>query len=97
MNNNLYYSDGNDSALLLRNDNGTQYTFGQWENYWNGTDFDSKSPEPSDPLFVNPDLNDFSLKSASPAIGAGIKIDYISTDYDGITYSNPPSLGAIEY
>jgi parallel beta-helix repeat protein len=41
----------------------------------------------SDALFTNPGLADFTLKSGSPAIGAGVYIAGVST-------ANPPNIGA---
>jgi hypothetical protein len=38
-----------------------------------------------------------SLESNSPAIGAGIAIGGLTTDYNGSTRPNPPALGALEY
>jgi uncharacterized repeat protein (TIGR02059 family) len=51
----------------------------------------------SNPLFVS--SSDFHLQSTSPAINAGIFITTptILTDYDGVTISNPPEIGAYEY
>lgn len=95
--NNLYYSGGNNSSLLLRITNGTDYTFGDWNSYQNETNFDINSVEPKDPLFSNPDKNDFSLKLSSPAIGNGIQNECVILDYEGNSYSNPPSIGALEY
>lgn len=49
----------------------------------------------ADPLFVSaPD--DLRLKPGSPAIGAGTSSGAPSTDQDGKTRSNPPTLGAYE-
>jgi hypothetical protein len=61
----------------------------------------------SNPLFVNqPSLTlkneseldnfNFHLSAASPAIGHGIAVVGVPTDYDGATRSNPPSIGAFE-
>ena len=61
----------------------------------------------SDPMFVNePPLTvvsesqfdnfNFNLSSTSPAISAGIAISGITTDFNGNTRPNPPTLGAIE-
>jgi uncharacterized repeat protein (TIGR02059 family) len=46
-----------------------------------------------DPLFVS--STDFHLQSASPSIGKGINVG-LTTDYDGNTWKNPPSIGAFE-
>jgi hypothetical protein len=37
------------------------------------------------------------LSSGSPAIGAGVAITGITTDYNGVTRPNPPAIGALEY
>jgi len=47
------------------------------------------------PLLVS--ASDFHLSSGSPAIGAGIFVDSLTSDYDGIAYTNPPSIGAFEW
>jgi hypothetical protein len=54
----------------------------------------------SDPLLVaesNPDAINPNLTVSSPAIGAGAYISAITTDYNGVTRPNPPSIGALEY
>jgi len=38
----------------------------------------------------------FSLSSASPAIGSGIYLPSVTLDYTGAQRSNPPSIGAYE-
>jgi hypothetical protein len=49
----------------------------------------------TDPLFVS--SSDFHLQAGSPAIGKGIKIAGITTDFAGTTLNDPPSIGAYEY
>ena len=49
----------------------------------------------SNPLFIS--STDFHLQTGSPAIGKGLKITGITTDYDNKTFNNPPSIGAYEY
>lgn len=62
----------------------------------------------SDPLFVNEppqtwtsesqlDNFNFHLSASSPAIGAGVVITGLTTDYAGTMRLNPPSIGAYEY
>ena len=46
-----------------------------------------------DPLFVS--STDFHLQSSSPAIGKGIDVG-LTTDYNGNSWKNPPSIGAFE-
>jgi Putative Ig domain len=53
----------------------------------------------ADPLLAgesNIDAINPSLTSASPAIGAGTPISGITTDFNGVTRPNPPSIGAQE-
>ena len=61
----------------------------------------------SDPLFVNePPLTlvsesqldnfNFNLSSTSPAIGTGVAITGITTDFNGNPRPNPPAIGAVE-
>jgi Putative Ig domain len=53
----------------------------------------------SDPLLVgesNIDAINPSLTTSSPAIGAGVSISGITTDHNGVTRPNPPSIGALE-
>ena len=48
----------------------------------------------SDPLFVS--SSDFHLQSGSPAIGKGLAITGLTTDYVGSAVKSPPSIGAYE-
>ena len=48
----------------------------------------------SDPLFIS--STDFHLQTGSPAIGTGVSISGLTTDYEGSTIKNPPSIGAFE-
>jgi uncharacterized repeat protein (TIGR02059 family) len=52
------------------------------------------TPIKSDPLFVS--ASDFRLQAGSLAIGKGIKIAGLTTDYSGNTINDPPSIGALE-
>jgi uncharacterized repeat protein (TIGR02059 family) len=46
------------------------------------------------PLFVS--STDFHLQAGSQAIGKGLSITGLTTDYDGNTLNDPPSIGAYE-
>ena len=54
--------------------------------------------EPASPMSSESSLDNFNFKPAagSPAIGTGIAIPGITTDYTGATRPNPPSIGAVE-
>jgi Secretion system C-terminal sorting domain/F5/8 type C domain len=79
--NNIFYSNGN----------------------WNQPEYSPVTPVNittqnnllSNPQFVS--SSDFHLNSGSPAIGNGLNIENLTTDYDGNTLNNPPSIGAYEY
>jgi hypothetical protein len=49
-----------------------------------------------DPMMIDPQGGDFSLSPGSPAIGKGRVLFRNFIDYLGKTYSDPPSIGAIE-
>lgn len=49
-----------------------------------------------DPLFINPDGNDYTLDSLSPAIDAGLNTG-ILFDLDGILRDSLPDIGAFEW
>ncbi len=50
-----------------------------------------------DPLFKDREKGDYHLQEGSPAIGKGISAGSLSTDMDGVSRSNPPSIGCYEY
>ena len=50
----------------------------------------------ADPLFANAVGGDFHLQSGSPCLGAGAATGAPTTDKDGHTRPNPPSIGAYE-
>ena len=49
-----------------------------------------------DPLFVDAVSGDYHLSSASPCIGAGVAYEGIGLDLDGVSFSDPPSIGCYE-
>jgi Bacterial Ig-like domain (group 3)/Chitobiase/beta-hexosaminidase C-terminal domain/Bacterial Ig-like domain (group 2) len=54
--------------------------------------------EPASPISAESVLDNFNFtpSSGSPAIGAGVAIPGLTTDFNGNTRPNPPSIGAIE-
>ena len=96
--NNLYYSTG--VAYIIKG--GVPSSTWLVDHVLDGTlnatwGWEGNSPNPADPLFVDPDNGDFHLQAESPAIGAGVAISGITIDKDGVSYNNPPSIGAYEY
>lgn len=51
----------------------------------------------SDPLFVNAGTHDYHLQSGSPAINAGSTTLAPTTDFDGVTRTGNPDIGAFEF
>lgn len=73
------------------------YTTNDWNEYLtDNPNFEQHSPAPQDPLFEDY-FSDLRLKDGSPAIGAGVKIDMVNTDFFGNPVNDPPDLGAIKY
>jgi hypothetical protein len=72
--------------------NGTSYYMSTLTNLPNS--WEDNSPVPSNPMFVSE--NDLHLKSNSPAVGTGKKLD-LPMDFDGNKWNNPPSIGAFEF
>jgi hypothetical protein len=82
--NNLFY--GNPYGTIRTNNGGSDfsYTMGLSRN--------------GDPLFVN-ETSDFSVKSVSPAIDAGLTLPEVATDIDGLTrpLGSAYDIGAYEF
>src|SRR5208337_1500230 len=89
---NLYYNNSRNQWYF----NGSSVEVGAWKI----AGFDNHGLT-VDPEFTNASgtlslPSDFSLRSNSPAIGAGINAG-LATDYAGNRVHNPPSIGAYEY
>lgn len=50
----------------------------------------------TDPLFPNPEWDEFFIPTNSPAAGAGFEVSEPEKDFAGNNFANPPSIGAIE-
>ena len=59
------------------------------------TNLTNKNNIKANPVFVT--AANFHLNTGSPGIGKGLKIPTITTDYDELTYKDPPSIGSYEY
>ena len=75
--NNLLYNNGNNNAPKYVNITPTNITY--------------KNNIVDNPDFVS--AIDFHLSAASPAIGSGIPIPNITTDFEGSSVPNPPNIG----
>jgi hypothetical protein len=69
---NLYYQDYQ-AQQIISNSSGS-YWMSDWTDYLNDTGWDQHSPAPQNPLFVNPDNNDFHLLSGSVGLNAGMNV-----------------------
>jgi hypothetical protein len=92
--NNLYYQA--DPAQPFT---GSEYGVGGWDTFiseWDSwraaSGFETHSPRPQNPLFVDPENGDFHVRADSPAIDAGVRIPGINDDY----YGAAPDIGALE-
>lgn len=70
------------------------YNANEWQIYRTDTGWDTNSPAPANPLFVDGPADDLHLSHGSPAIGAGQVVPGFSVDFDGAPRNVPPSLGA---
>ncbi len=92
---NLYHQEDPNQPFT-----GSQYGYGGWDTFiweWDswraGSGFETHSPHPQLPLFVDQENGDFNLRVDSPAIDAGVIIPGFNDDYKGAA----PDLGAIEF
>ena len=95
---NLFYTEDVDSYFWERYGGAggsILYKTSEWATYKTTTSLDMDSPSPQDPLLVNPP-DSLQLQATSPAVHAGVNVG-LSTDYDGNTWNDPPSIGAYEY
>lgn len=104
--NNIIYYNSAVSTHVNIGSNTASSTFLFSNNLW----FNSSNPSTSkptlpstesspingqNPLFVS--NTNFSLQTGSPAIGKGLYIPNLPVDMNGLSYKNPPSIGAYEY
>lgn len=50
-----------------------------------------------EPAFIDAENNNYHLSKDSPAIGAGVAYEGIGLDLDGVSFSDPPSIGCYEF
>jgi uncharacterized repeat protein (TIGR02059 family) len=104
--NNIFSKCSNNGFLVTTNsgsinglyvDNNTVYNNSSNAPYFSGnaaSNSEFLNNLTSDPLFVS--STNFHLQTGSPAIGKGLTISGLTTDYDGNTIKNPPTIGAYE-
>ncbi len=88
MNNNIYFQEDSEQPIVYTPDTGN-VIMSEWVDYQNSTQWDLNSPEPQDPLFVDPENNDFHLRPESRAINAGVDV---GLPFEG----DAPDIGAYE-
>ncbi len=107
--NNLFYFSRSDLSTYVNiGTNTSPETFAFSNNLWYAHDTPAQS-QPSlpvaetngkvgqDPRFVNSGGANYHLQNQSPAIGAGVALTQVTTDFDDRGYVAPPSIGAFEY
>ena len=80
--NNIYFNNGNNNDFY--NTGGSSL----WTNYVNRNNIKAN------PMFVS--SSDFHLQTGSPAIGKGLAISGLTSDFSGNSVKSPPSIGAYE-
>jgi hypothetical protein len=107
--NNLFYFDRSDlSTYVNTGPNTAPTTFVFSNNLWYAHNNPAQS-QPNlpvtetngivgqNPRLINPASGDYHLQSNSPAIAHGQPVPDVTTDYDGVSYNHPPSIGAFEF
>ncbi len=93
---NLYFASAYEHSRLLWVDGGTSWFFDDdFDAYVAATGFDENSPVPGAPQFADAPT-DLRPTSTSPAVGAGVAVDWIMIDQRGEPMNDPPDLGALQ-
>jgi hypothetical protein len=93
--NNLYFQEDAGQPII-----GSENGVGGWDvfmyewDWWQtASGFETNSPNPQRPLFIDREQRDFRLQAGSPALDAGVIIPGINEGYNDAA----PDLGAIEF
>lgn len=78
--NNIFYGNGNNDAPKYSSITPSNVT--------------TKNNITGNPMFMS--SSNFHLQAGSPAIGKGLSIATVTSDFDGNKFNNPPSIGAFE-
>lgn len=97
MDHNLYYQEDDTQPLFRIDALGESYHMHEWAQYLSDTGWDEHSPTPQDPLFMDPEHDDFRLRPDSPAINAGTAVPGRTADFHGLPLDAQPDIGALEY
>ncbi len=91
-NNNIFYasSGGSVDALDLSS---TYFTHDYNLFFGTSSETETHGQISKNPMFVDAANNNFHLQTGSPAIGSGIAIPLVTTDYEGQLFTIPPNLG----
>ena len=93
---NLYFNTNGDATIVTTGSG--SYSCNQFSTLQSTLGWDTHSPIPADPQWVEGAHGDLHLLAGSPAIGAGVPIPVVTQDRDGQPYDVAhPSLGAYEY
>lgn len=102
--NNLIYME-NDLTEVNIGPNTLPETFTLSNNLWFNESNDSWTPNLpvtdlnqiiQDPLLLNPQEADYLIDKDSPAVGAGLYFNDVLFDIEGMSFLNPPTIGAFE-
>jgi hypothetical protein len=96
LNNNLYFQDDAEQVIHYSSYSSYRMNDSEWAAYQTDTGWDTDSPAPSNPLFVDAENMDFYLEAGSPAIDAGLEVADRATDYFGNPIVGDPDIGAVE-
>ncbi len=87
---NLYYRVNNTVRIIDKEGTGS-FNMTQIAQVRTQLGLEKNSPTPANPNFVS--TSDFHVQSGSPAIGKGLAIDVVVTDFEGRPFNNPPNIG----
>lgn len=88
---NLYYRINNYLRIVEKESSGT-YHMNDISLIRSSLGLEMNSPTPSDPQFAS--SSDYHLQTGSPAIGKGLYIPEVISDFEGNSFGNVPNIGA---
>jgi uncharacterized repeat protein (TIGR02059 family) len=88
---NLYYRVNN-TLPLVRVGGSDYYMNTITSTLRTNVGWETHSPTPANPQLMS--LTDFHVQGGSAALGAGLTIPEVTTDFEGIAYTDPPNIGS---